>query len=65
MIYAFAGNLALGFIFGFIYALINPNYVEENLKNNARFLGLISTPLLAKKGIDQARKDGRSRLDLK
>ena len=65
MIYAFAGNIVVGFCFGFIYALINPYYVEEDLKNSARGLGLISTPLLAKKGIDQARKDGRSRLDLK
>ena len=65
MFYAFAGNLVLGFCFGFIYALINPNYVEQNLKNNARVLSLISTPLLAKKGIDQARKDARSKLELK
>ena len=65
MLYAFAGNIVLGFCFGFIYALINPYYVEKNLENNARVLGLISTPFLAKKGIDQARKDARLRLESK
>tara|TARA_B100000242_G_scaffold135980_1_gene96615 strand:- start:94 stop:414 length:321 start_codon:yes stop_codon:yes gene_type:complete len=64
IIYAFAGNLVLGFCFGFIYALINPNFVEENLEKKGRVLGLITTPLLAKKGIDQARKDAKSRLEL-
>ena len=52
MFYAFAGNLVLGFCFGFIYALINPNYVEENLKNNLRVLGLTSTRSFGEEKID-------------
>jgi len=64
MLYVFTGNIVLGFCFGVIYTLINPNLIEKNLENNARVIGLISTPLLAKKGIDQARKDARSRLEL-
>ena len=64
MLYAFAGNIALGLCLGFFYALINPNYIEKNLENNARVLGLIATPLLTKRGINQARKYARSKLEL-
>ena len=52
MFYAFAGNLVLGFCFGFIYALINPNYVEENLKNHLRVLGVTSTRSFGEEKID-------------
>ena len=58
-LFAFLGNLAIGFTYGFIVAIINPNYDEEKLENSATLIGLVTAPILAKKGIEKARKYGK------
>ena len=59
----FFGNLAIGFTYGFIVAIINPNYDENKLENSATLIGLVTAPLLAKKGIEKARKYGKEKID--
>ena len=61
-LFAFIGNITIGFIFGFFYALINPNFNEKNLENSATLLSLVTTPVLTKKGIEKARIFGRNKL---
>ena len=62
-LFAFLGNLAIGFIYGFIFAIINPNYDEKELENSGTLIGLVTTPILAKKGIEKARKYGKEKID--
>ena len=62
-LFAFLGNLAIGFVYGFIFAIINPNYDEKELENSATLIGLVTTPILTKKGIDKARKYGKEKID--
>ena len=64
LLYAVLGNIAVGFCYGFIYAFVNPNYEEKNLEDSATLLGLVMSPILTKKGIDQARMYGKYELDL-
>ena len=62
-LFAFLGNLAIGFTYGLIVAIINPNYDEEKLENSATLIGLVTAPILAKKGIEKARKYGKEKID--
>ncbi len=63
LLFAFFGNLAIGFTYGFIVAIINPNFDEEKLENSATLIGLVTAPILAKKGIEKARKYGKEKID--
>ena len=62
-LFAFLGNLAIGFTYGLIVAIIIPNYDEEKLENSATLIGLVTVPILAKKGIEKARKYGKEKID--
>ena len=59
LLFVFLGNFAIGFTYGVIIAIINPNYDEKKLENSATLIGLVATPILAKKGIEKARKEGK------
>ena len=63
LLYYFLGNLAIGFTYGFIIGLIYPNYDEKKLENSATLIGLVTTPILAKKGIDKARNYVKNQLN--
>ena len=63
LLFAFLGNLAIGFVYGFIVAIINPNYDQKKLENSSTLIGLVTTPILAKKGIEKARKYGKEKID--
>ena len=63
LLFAFLGNIAIGFTYGAFVAIINPNYDEKELVNSAKLIGLVTTPILAKKGIEKARKEGQKRLE--
>ena len=63
LLFAFLGNLTIGFTYGFIIAIINPNYDEKKVENSATLMGLVTTPILAKKGIEKARKYGKEKID--
>ena len=63
LLFAFLGNLAIGFTYGLIVAIINPNYDEKKLENFATLIGLATGPILAKKGIEKARKYGKEKID--
>ena len=63
LLFAVLGNLAIGFTYGVIVAIINPNYDEKKLENSGALIGLVTTPLLAKKGIEKARKYGKEKID--
>ena len=63
LLLAFLGNIAIGFTYGVIVAIINPNYDEKKLENSGTLIGLVTTPILAKKGIEKARKEGQKRLE--
>ena len=63
LLFAFLGNLAIGFTYGVIVAIINPNYDEKNLENSGTLIALVTMPLLAKKGIEKARKFGKEKID--
>ena len=62
-LFAFLGNIAIGFTYGFFFAIINPNYDEKELENSATLIGLVTTPILTKKGIEKARKYGKEKID--
>ena len=63
LLFASFGNLAIVFIYGFIVAIINPNYDENKLENSSSLIGLLTAPILAKKGIEKARKYGKEKID--
>ena len=63
IIVRFFGNIAIGFTYGFIVAVVNPNFDEEKLENSATLIGLVTGPILAKKGIEKARKYGKEKID--
>ena len=63
LLFATLGNFAIGFTYGFITAIINPNYNAKQLENSATLIGLVTAPLLAKKGIDKARQYGKEKID--
>ena len=63
LLFAFLGNFAIGFTYGIIVAIINPNYDEKKLENSATLIGLFTAPILAKKGIEKARKYGKEKID--
>ena len=63
LLFSFLGNFAIGFIYGLIFAIINPNYDERKLENSATIIGLVTAPILAKKGIEKARKYGQEKID--
>ena len=63
LLFVFLGNLAIGFTYGVIVAIINPNYDEKKLENSGKLIGLVTTPILAKKGIEKARKFGKEKID--
>ena len=64
LLFAFLGNFAVGFTYGMIIAILNPNYNETELENSATVIGLVTAPIFAKKGIDKARKYGEEKIDL-
>ena len=61
--FAILGNFALGFAYGIIVAIIIPNYDEKKLENSATLIGCVTAPILAKKGIEKARKEGQKRIE--
>ena len=63
LLFTLLGNLAIGFTYGYIVAILNPNYDEKNLENSAILIGFVTTPILAKKGIEKARKYGKEKID--
>ena len=63
LLFVFFGNLAIGFTYGIIVVIINPNYDEKKLENSATLIGLVTTPILTKKGIEKARKYGKEKID--
>ena len=63
LLYAIIGNILIGFSFGTIYKTLNPNYIEPRLKDYARTLGYVITPILVKKGIEKSRIYGKSMLN--
>ena len=63
LLYAIIGNILIGFSFGIIYKTLNPNYIEPRLKDYARTLGYVITPILVKKGIEKSRIYGKSKLN--
>lgn len=62
LLITFAGNLSLGVMLGTVVAFTNPDIKEEKLEEYATFIALLSTPLLAKVGINQARQRGMDQL---
>ena len=63
LMFTFLGNIAIGFTYGFIVAIINPDYDENKLENSSTLIGLVTAPILAKKGIEKARKYGKEKID--
>ena len=63
LLFAFLGNFAIGFTYGFIVAIINPNYDEKKLESSATLIGFVTGPIFAKKGIEKARKYGKEKID--
>ena len=63
LLFAFLGNIAIGFTYGVIFAIINPNYDEKKLESSGTLIGLVTTPILTKKGIEKARKYGKEKID--
>ena len=65
LLFTFLGNIIVGFIYGMVIGVLDPNYDEKKLENSATLIGLVSTPILVKKGIEKARKYGKNKIDSK
>ena len=65
LLFTFLGNIIIGFIYGMVIGVLDPNYDEKKLENSATLIGLVSTPILVKKGIEKARKYGKNKIDSK
>ncbi|WP_288261542.1 hypothetical protein [uncultured Prochlorococcus sp.] len=63
LLFTVLGNFVIGFAYGFTVGIINPNYDEKKLENSAALIGLVTAPILAKKGIEKARKYGKEKID--
>ena len=63
LLFIFLGNFVVGFAYGFIVAIINPNYDEKKLEDSATLIWLVAAPIFAKKGIEKARKYGKEKID--
>ena len=59
LLFAFLGNLAIGFI----VAIINPNLDGKKVENSATLIWSVTAPILAKKEIEKARKYGKEKID--
>ena len=62
-LFSLLGNVAVGVIFGIIVAILNPTADAKKVEESSLFIGLVTTPILAKKGIEKARKEGQKRLE--
>tara|TARA_Y100001968_G_C19058816_1_gene572732 strand:- start:47 stop:367 length:321 start_codon:yes stop_codon:yes gene_type:complete len=62
-LYQIGGAFIVGFSIGAVSAIVNPNIEEDTLEGLGGLGGLVATPFLAKKGIDEARKFGKMQLE--
>ena len=63
VLYNSIGAFSTAFIVGIIMGLTAPDTTEKEYENAAKAIGLITTPLLAKQGIDKARKYAATKLE--
>ena len=61
-LYQTCGVFVIGFSIGLLSAIFNPNVKVETVENLATLGGLIGSPLLVKKGIDQSRLYAKNKL---
>jgi len=61
-LYTLIGNFLAGIILGNVIYLSNPDADPKSVEGLGAFVGLVATPLLAKKGISQAREYGKRQL---
>ena len=61
-LFSFLGNFAVGLIFGVIVALLNPNFSSKEVEESGFIIGLVTTPIFTKKGIEKARRYGKDKL---
>ena len=62
--FSILGNFVIGFTYGMIAAVLNPNIDLDKLENRALLVGFVTTPILTKKGIEKARRHGKEKLGL-
>ena len=61
-LYSYLGSWGVGFLLGLAMVSGNPKVPEKELEAAGIIAGLVATPLLVKRGIDQARNHGKLRL---
>ena len=61
-LFSFLGAIAIGFTYGVLFAIINPNYDEQELETSGTLIGLVTTPILTKQGMEKARRYAKKRL---
>ena len=64
LLFSFLGNVAVGSIYGVILTLLIPNITNKELEESGLFIGVVTTPIFAKKGIEKARRYGKDKLRL-
>ena len=62
-LYQLCGAFFVGFSIGVVSAIVNPNVEDDTIEGLGALGGLVATPFLTKKGIDQARKFGKKQLE--
>ncbi len=62
-LYQLGGAFIVGFSIGFVAGIVNPNVEDDSVEGLAGLGGVVATPFLTKKGIDQARKFGKKQLE--
>tara|TARA_Y100001968_G_C19105120_1_gene594483 strand:- start:34 stop:354 length:321 start_codon:yes stop_codon:yes gene_type:complete len=62
-LYQIGGGIILGFSIGVVSAIVIPNVEDDTLEGLGGLVGVVATPVLAKKGIDKARKFGKKQLE--
>ena len=62
-LYQLGGAFIIGFSIGAVSVIVNPNVEDDTVEGLGALGGLVATPFLTKKGIDQARKFGKKQLE--
>ena len=63
-LYQIGGAFIVGVSVGFVSFIVNPNVDDETVEGLGGLGGVVVSPLLVKKGIDQARNFGKKQLEV-
>ena len=61
-LFSFLGAIAIGFTYGVLLVIIDPNYEEQEVETADTLIALVTIPILNKLGMEKARRYAKKRL---